>query len=400
METPFGDETMTTITQNTAEGNRIHFLDNLRTFVVFLVILCHAGGVYESSGIWASFWIVDDPSVNNTSGLVNIVLDIFMMPTLFLISGYLAAASLMRRTPWSFVKSKLRRLMIPWIIAALTLIPVYKVIFLYSRNLPQEHWTTYFHWSNGIWNQNWLWFLPALFLFDLLYVLLSSLRIKVPQISLKSGILGALLLGFTYSLVIDQLGLFGWTKTPLLDFQNERLLIYFLTFLVGVLCFKRGAFDAKPKGRFLFYAVNATSWIPITAYVSFLLFPWLKPGQNIVSPVADKLILWSSFHLSLLCLVYTVVETFRRYLNTSERLREQLNRNSYYVYIIHVIVTGGLALLMLEMALPSLVKYAILTVSTFVLSHLVVSVVRLASARTEGRIGASMLVSRRESVGV
>jgi len=391
---------MTTTAQNTSDGNRIHFLDNLRAFVVFLVIVCHAGGVYESSGIWASFWIVDDPSVNNTSGLVNLVLDIFMMPTLFLISGYLAAASLLRHRPWSFITSKLRRLMLPWIIAALTLIPLYKVIFLYSRNLPQEHWRTYFHWSNGIWNQNWLWFLPVLFLFNLLYLLLTSLRIKLPPVSLKSAILGASVLGFTYSLAIDQLGLFGWTKTFLLDFQNERLLIYFLAFLVGALCFKRGAFEGKPKGKVLFYTVNATSWIPITAYIAFLLFPWIKPGQNIVSPIADKLILWSSFHLSLLCLVYTAVETFRRYLNTTGRLREQLNRNSYYVYIIHVIVTGGLALLMLEMALPSLVKYAILTVSTFVLSHLVVSVVRLASARTEGRIGASMIVSQQESVGI
>jgi hypothetical protein len=39
------------------KGNRIYFSDNLRTFMIFLVVLYHAGGVYESSGIWASFRI-------------------------------------------------------------------------------------------------------------------------------------------------------------------------------------------------------------------------------------------------------------------------------------------------------------------------------------------------------
>ena len=30
------------------KGNRIYFLDNLRTFMIFLMVLYHAGGVYES----------------------------------------------------------------------------------------------------------------------------------------------------------------------------------------------------------------------------------------------------------------------------------------------------------------------------------------------------------------
>jgi peptidoglycan/LPS O-acetylase OafA/YrhL len=41
--------------QDTPKGNRIYFLDNLRTFMIFLVVLYHAGGVYETSSIWASF---------------------------------------------------------------------------------------------------------------------------------------------------------------------------------------------------------------------------------------------------------------------------------------------------------------------------------------------------------
>jgi fucose 4-O-acetylase-like acetyltransferase len=361
---------------NTEKGkiteNRIYFLDNLRTFMIFLVVLVHAGGVYESSGMWGSFWIVDDPSTNNLSGILFLIMDIFMMPTIFLISGFFAPLSLKNKTAWAFLKTKFKRLIIPWIIAVLTLIPLYKIIYLYSRNLPQESWTTYFHWSNGIWSQNWLWFLPVLFLFDILYLLLSKVKIRIPNISLKGAVFGTFLIGFIYSAGMDIFGLRGWTKIGLLDFQNERLLIYFMAFMLGTLCFKLKVFDAKVESKKLYHIVNSIAWIPVTAYIFFLLYPWFKPGSYIVSEIIHKLVLWFSFHLSLLCLLYVTINTFRYYLNKEGKISKELNKNSYYVYIIHTIVIGGIALTMLNSAIPSLLKYLILTVSTYAASNLII----------------------------
>lgn len=358
--------------QNAVEANRIYFLDNLRTFMIFLVVLAHAGGVYENSGVWGHFWIVDDPSTNNLSGLLFLILDIFMMPTIFFISGFFAPLSIKNRSIWAFLKTKFKRLMVPWIAAVLILIPLYKVIFLYSRNLPQQHWTTYFHFSNGIISQSWLWFLPVLFLFDVLYLLFSKINVTVPNISLKKAVLGVFLIGFAYSFGMDIFGLRGWTKIGLLDFQNERLLIYFMYFLLGALCFKLRIFDTSRKSGALYHIVNATNWIPVTVYIFFLLYPWLKPGHYFFSETIHRIILWASFQLSLLCLVYVMIETFRRYQNKAGKLRNELNRNSYYVYIIHVIVMGGIALIMLNTAIPSLLKYLILTVSTYVACNLIV----------------------------
>ncbi len=145
--------------KETIKGNRIYFLDNLRTHIIFLVLLFHAGGVYESTCICSSWWIVDDPATNDLSGLLNLILDIFMMPTMFFIAGYFTPLSLKNKEGWPFLQARFRRLMVPWIIAVLTLIPLYKVIFLASRNLPQENWITYFHFSNGFTiesGQSWL----------------------------------------------------------------------------------------------------------------------------------------------------------------------------------------------------------------------------------------------------
>ena len=352
-------------------GERLYFLDNLRTFLIFLVILYHAGLVYEASGFAASFWVVDDPSTSNFPGLLNLVLDIFIMPTIFFISGFFNPSSLERKGPWRFLQSKFRRLIIPWVIAVFTLIPLYKVIFLYSRGLPQESWTTYFHFSNGIFSMNWLWFLPALFLFDCVYVLLWKLNLPTARLTLGWAVSAVFVLGFAYTVAISVLDWIGWTKTPLIDFQNERLVPYFLIFLLGSLCYRLEIFDTDKRNMKLYIAVNATAWIPINIYVITLLNYIFRPGEYLISEGTDLLLLWFGFHLSMLALLYCAVTTFKYFFNRQGRLGRELGRLSYNVYIIHIAVMGPIALALLKVDLPGILKYPILTITTFAASNLI-----------------------------
>ena len=297
---------MTTKEINASTGNRIHWMDNLRTIIIFLVLLYHIGGVYEAAGMWASFWIVDDPATITWVGILNIVFDIFVMPTLFFISGYLVPASLQNRTGWEFLKGKFKRLMVPWIIAVFTLIPLYKVICLYSRNLPQEHWTTYFHITNPN-SQNWLWFLPVLFTFSILYLIFTKANIKIPNISLKGAVIGTFLVAFVYSFFIGGiLGFRSWTLTPLIDFENERLLVNFMIFLLGALSFRQQVFASKPQSKTLYIVVSSIAWIPITVHIFTRLFPFFYPEGFSITPLY-RLIWWLSFNLSLLCLLYLMI---------------------------------------------------------------------------------------------
>ncbi len=355
---------------------RMHWLDNLRTFMIFLVVVLHAGLVYESSGLAASFWIVDDPSTNDLSGILNLVLDIFVMPTIFLISGFFTPSSLDRRTGRAFLGSKFRRLMVPWLIAVLTLIPIYKVIFLYSRNLPQEGWSTYFHWSNGIWGQNWLWFLPVLFLFHTLYLLLSRLKIDISGISLKRAIPIVLVVSFAYGFAIDLVGAQGWTKTVVIDFQNDRLLVYFMVFLVGALCYRLRTFGSPRNGKALYIAACCTAWIPVNLYLALIIYPLISPGHHVFSEIVDALMIRFTFLLSLLCLLYLSVDTFRRYLNRQGRVSRELSTSSFKVYIVHTIVMGCIALALINVAIPSLVKHVVLAVFTYCASSSIVYLYR------------------------
>jgi fucose 4-O-acetylase-like acetyltransferase len=186
-------------------------------------------------------------------------------------------------------------------------------------------------------------------------------------------------LGFVYSIGAGYLlGRGNWTETPFIDFENERLLLYFLIFLLGALYCRQDAFAGKPKGKLLYIVACATAWIPVTVYIFALLIPLLSPTGTMISPFADWLIYWASFYVSLLCLMYLVIETFWRYLGRTGRIRQELNRNSFYVYLIHVIVIGVTALLLLNTGLPSLVKYVTLVVTAYVASNLIVSLVRWA----------------------
>ena len=360
------------------KGNRIYFLDNLRTFMIFLVVLYHAGIVYGSGyrDFALTYWLVADRSTNDIADLVNLLVDIFILPTLFFISGYFTPLSLKTRTDWVFFKDRFKRLMIPWVIAVFTIIPLYKIIFLYSRNLPQEHWTTYLYF-NQLTSQNWLWFLPVLFLFSTLYFLLRRVNIFKFNISLRNAVFAVFLIGVVYSFCIDIFNGIGWTKTVLIDFQNERLLIYFMIFLLGSLCYKLNIFESNGTNKKLYYAVIFTVWIPTIFYFYFLINYLVYPGYNFIfSRIIDSLLLLLSFNLSVLCLLFVMVSTFRHYVNKSGRIGKEWNKNSYYVYIIHVVVLGVIALIMLDLAIPSLLKYITLTVSTFVVSNFIVSLVR------------------------
>jgi len=204
-------------------------------------------------------------------------------------------------------------------------------------------------------------------------VLLSKANIRLPNLSLRGAVIGTFLIGLVYSFGIGWLVDFrSWTTTLLIDFENERLLLYFVIFLLGALCFRQNAFAEKPQSKTLYIIANSTAWIPITIHIFVRLAPFMDPEGFSITPLY-RLIWWLSFDVSLLCLMYLMIESFWRYVDKPGRLWSELNKNSYYVYITHVLVLGGIALLLLNLDIPPLLKYLILTPSTSLASNLIIS---------------------------
>jgi fucose 4-O-acetylase-like acetyltransferase len=101
-----------------------------------------------------------------------------------------------------------------------------------------------------------------------------------------------------------------------------------------------------------------------------------NPDGHIVSGVADVVIVNLSLLVSMSCLLYIAINAFRYYLNRQGKLCSELNRNSYGVYIIHVIVLGVIAVTMLHTTIPSSIKFLILTAATYGACNLIVSFYR------------------------
>jgi hypothetical protein len=55
------------------------------------------------------------------------------------------------------------------------------------------------------------------------------LSVRFDRLSLKWAVLGTFVVGVFYSMLIGSwLGFRSWTLTPLLDFENEKMLVYFM----------------------------------------------------------------------------------------------------------------------------------------------------------------------------
>lgn len=368
---------------------RIYFLDNLRTFLILLVVVLHSGLVYEE--VLEYIWIVVDPEKCPSLGLVRMYLDIFVMFTLFFISGYFIPNSLRNKSTRSFLISKFKRIMLPWIVAVLTLIPAYKYIFLYSRGLPQEEWFTYFHLFTregghlGYYADNpamgWLWFLPVLFGFQLLYLILVKTNLLSIKISLRNAVIITFSTGLIYSLLISNLGHHGWVHSPVFHFQTERLLVYFMVFLLGSLCSKLKTFDSENRNKKLYIVSNVVLMLSLSVFTAValnLFFNIIEPGRDyyFVSPTIDVVFYYVTFLISMFSFLYILIYVFRFYLNKTNRILSEFSKNSYGVYIIHMIVIGVFALMLLHVSIPAIVKFVIVTILTFVASNLLVSVYR------------------------
>ncbi len=365
---------------------RIYFLDNLRTFLIFLVVLLHAGMTYESG--FDSFWIVSDPAKLNPIALVRMYLDLFIMFVMFFVSGYFVPNSLKNKSGRQFLISKFRRIFIPWIVAVFTLIPAYKAIFLYSRGLPQQEWFSYFHlfqragsdlsfYANNP-TQSWLWFLPVLFLFQVVYLAMSKINLLKVKMSLKTGVVLTFVIGLVYSMIISNSGLKGWAHSPIFDFQRERLLVYFMVFLLGSLCARLKVFESAIKTQKYYITSSIVLIISLGIYTAVALnffFNIIDPARNhfYISDFVDRVGYYSSTLLAMLSFMYILIHSFRQSFNKNYKIMAQLNKNSYQVYIIHMVVLGVLAVILVNITIPAFLKYIVLTVATFAISSSIVT---------------------------
>lgn len=360
------------------QSTRFYFLDNLRAFVILLVVILHGSMTYMAYA--PAWWYVLDPQNSLFFTILVLLIDIPIMLVMFFIAGYFALPSLIKRGPAKFIKDKFARIGAPWLIGALFLAPPTAYMIYFSRGAPLtflQFWTTAF-WGEG-YQQSVYWFLGVLFLFfivlSLAYAASDRLRSAARRIATPSwqlfvvfwAIMSGGMLFMNQFFPVDT-----WFRDwYILVFQPERVPLYIGYFVLGIYAHLNGWFtDPGYRPRLLPWTVI---WIfSGLLYLGNRLFVMpTVPEPTLLIQVAHAM-LFNAFCLSSLL---AGVALFQRKANETGPIWASLAASSYGIYYIHPLILYPLAYLFVSVSLPLFIKAPLVIILAIGLSWTVSSLI-------------------------
>jgi hypothetical protein len=140
--------------------------------MILFVIVLHVSMTYMlDSPPW---WYVVSPKVSPVFVVIINVLDLFMMPVLFFISGYFTPASYARKGSVGFLKDKVRHILFPWLLGIVVIVPLFSLSLGKSLHdvIGMVKGNPFYLFNQ----QGHLWYLGVLFLFLFAYAFVARFR--------------------------------------------------------------------------------------------------------------------------------------------------------------------------------------------------------------------------------
>jgi glucan biosynthesis protein C len=386
--------------------NRLVFFDNLRYLMVLLVLVFHSGASYGSI---VAFWPYHDPNPTEVVDLLLMILDVFMMSILFFISGYFALPSLQKKGDRRFLGDRFKRLGIPWLVVTILVLPVLDYIHYYTQSIskgvsPRNYGThlwlsikkiAEFHVGpmrmseyldmTEHYYQRYLWFLPLLLLFSIVFWLLNKGREKWGRVSERPireetasnrsvyralvwvGLLSILLFAMIKSLLsspADPFDMAWFSLGNLVQFETAKLAFYIPYFGLGVYAYSRKWFTSgKDLGRAWIWGLICFFLMVVNMLVGRSMSRAAEPSIGLQLAFVVLYPLWTLSFLGL----FTAFAS-RRW-NHAGPLGRELGANSYNMYLVHYVFVMTLPLLLSAwVGGPVLVKFGIVALATILLS--------------------------------
>jgi fucose 4-O-acetylase-like acetyltransferase len=346
----------------TASGSRLLFVDNLRTVIIILVMMVHLSITYGGEGSW----YYEEGKPDMFSGIVltlhNGVNQSFFMGCLFLISGYFTPASFDRKGPRRFLVDRLVRLGIPMVFYDLIIHPF--IVYWLARNGVIKHTGSFWDWATSYYTSfhigcGPLWFVEALLLFSLVYMVWrlggrtavpsSAESFKPPSISPLAVL--ALSLGIV-SFLVRVWKPIGWSYEPL-NFQLPFFPQYVVMFILGIIAYRRQWLTEIST------AVGRSLLILASVFVLVLSPLLVVLGGGADGDVSRFMggLQWQALAMALweqslgVMLTAGLIVLFRERFNCHGRLSEVASANSYAAYVIHAPVLIVFTLMVREIHL-------------------------------------------------
>lgn len=357
---------------------RFAYIDNLRIYLTLLVILHHAAIAYGGAGDWAIRDVVTDELSPILLSIFNGINQAYFMAAFFLLAGYFTPAAFDRKGARQFLTDRLIRLGIPLLVY--TTIIVNLNGYLLDRFYQNTPYHVRLEYAPGH-----LWFLQALLIFAGVYLLwrtvvghraqpaLAHDTHPFPTERVLLGWIGLLAVATFAVRIVFPVGV--W----FLGLQLGHFVHYIFAFTVGILAYRYGWLEQLPP-------VQARRWgmgvlVGLPAFVLVGVFAGVLDDPTAMTRMMGGLhweallyALWESFFL-IAALIF-LLHLFRTRLNQTGPWLTFMAANVYTVYIVHQTVLYAVNLALLDVDLPSIVKFFVAAATTIPLSFLVSMLIR------------------------
>jgi hypothetical protein len=380
-------------------GGRNAPIGALRAFVTLLVIAHHTALAYHPFApppkafdaqpiLWTAFPVVD-PQKFGGFGILTLVNDMFFMSLMFFISGLFVADGLRAKGDGGFLRGRVLRLGIPFVLSAGLLAPLgYFPAWLQAggaSSLPAfaDAWIHLPFWPSGP-----AWFLWVLLAFG---AIVTALHLMAPgMIDTLGGLAkgaerrparffwGLMALSLLFYLPLAMTTPFGhWTMVGPFLVQTARIGHYFVYFLAGIAVGAAGVGygltdpDGKLAKRWWLWL--AAPILPVVAGVATMVVAF---SPNPPPRVFLDLFGGTSFALACAGLSFAALATFLRFVRKTGPVGASLQANAYGMYLTHYVFTSWLAWMLLPASWGGLVKGVAVFGGAVVLSWLTTMVLR------------------------
>ncbi len=334
---------------------RLYHLDRLRVWCVYGVVALHGAMTYmEGCPGW---WYVQDQSRWWGFTLLVLMLDVFLMPVMFFLAGYLAPGSLDRRGGGGFVRERLRRLGPPWILGVVLFAPLFALASLVNLGYPVPPLGT-FVWKvflGPAYQQAHFWFLGVLISFSLIFPLLWRwLCPLVDRVPMGGWVAACWVLAAGWFVVMGRhFPLDGWVHPGyVLVFQPLRIGGYLLVFLLGAAAGRGGWFGGDRSALAdLGLAILGICLLGASVAMRLQLPP---------KPQGVHLLVYAALNQGSAVLMPLGLVAVMRRLGSGGSCRLDLaSRASYGLYWLHQMILVPIAWALGGLGLPALVKFSL-----------------------------------------
>jgi glucan biosynthesis protein C len=357
MNNPFARATSSTSpTAGLSAEGRDAAIDTLRTFVVVLVVFLHAAIGYTSFSVYDPAQYIDatapvvDPSRWAPLDLPVVFIDTFSMPLLFLISGLFVFSGLERKGSAGFFLARLKRLGIPFAVAAFLISP----LAFWPSYLMSTPSTSTPYWIRFFTTDGWLigapWFLWLLLAFDGIAALihrvapdwLERLRREPTEWGILLVMIGA------YVPVRLLVSPYAWiTRLGPFDVQASRILLYFACFLLGM------ALGGARQRRNAGWPRHWGLWF-LAALISF---PVYLGSTQMGDGLAARMINSLAFTVCCAGGCLGFLGAIRLFAPKRIPIIDSLNANAFGVFLFHYPIVHWLQYALIPLTLPAPLKF-------------------------------------------